>query len=211
MAIPANTARVVLHGHLGGGEIFETGFWLTTDSGMTGGNYDDLVSAIAASFVAHNSNFRGAIPADCGYDRVILYAYPTGGPDADSVHEFALDTQVGTASSANGWAGLSAVLTLLTGFAGRSKRGRMYIPCVALSVQDGLFVSDNESGIISDAVAWFNGINGIEESGPRVVVMSDVLSTTSNVESLRLTDKPGGQRRREGDIVPAHVHTEALA
>lgn len=211
MANVPGTGRVVLGGHLGTNEEFSTGFWVTAEAIDDQGSVDNLNANLAQVFEAHHSNICSIIPSNCGYDRQSLYWYLDEGPDAShiSVHNFT--GIVGTAGSTAGWNGLSAVVTLETDRAGRSGRGRMYLPALAKSCSGGLFVTDDLGTVLNDVQAIFQGINGIDDNAPHVVVFSNALSATNAVTSVHVDNKPDRQWRREKSIKPTIVNTLPVA
>lgn len=185
--------------------------WIRTDLPQGDSRWGDLASAIAASWDDHHDEICALIHSDAGYDNLILYDYAAGGPDAGSVQFVALTTGQGTGTEAPGSNALCAVYTLQTALAGRSHRGRMYLPANALGVVDGTFDTTAAEVATNNLVAWFNGINGIAEDTPRVVVMSEKLSALTDVISVKCTNKPGTQRRREKSTLATHRTTVPLA
>src|SRR5690348_18342262 len=83
MPIPLGYSRTVLSGHLGNGEIFQTGFW-ASEAPSDANAAATQAQAVATYLEAHWSDAGSPtclIRSDSGYDKVTVYSYPNGGPD----------------------------------------------------------------------------------------------------------------------------------
>lgn len=210
MAIPANTTKVVLAGHLTGGEIFETGFWLTGDAPVSDAAANVLAASLAASFTSDAAAaLRAMIGSGEGYDEVRVYSYVSGGPSASFVGSASL-TAPGTGTTYQGLNQACCVVTLLTGLAGRRNRGRMYLPATHVDIPSGAEFNPTQVDTIANAVgAWFTDIN-TAGPGPKVCVMSSAASAATPVLDVRVDNKPDIQRRRANKLAASHTKTVAL-
>lgn len=206
MSIPAGVARFVLAGHLGATEIFETGFWEVGDFATQA----DVDSAAAAAATAFLADMAGAatnmLRTVDGYDEVRVYGYPAGGPTASFVGTAALGT-TGSSSSSNPLQ-TCCVATLLTGAAGRRRRGRMYLPATGEALVTSEFTSARVTAI-ANAVASFLGFGAPDPThGP--IVLSQVAGTHAPVTQVRVDSKPDIQRRRAESLAASAQHTSTV-
>ena len=203
MARPANVTHVVLVGHLGGQEVFNTGFWF---AGAT--PTSDAVAATVASDIAGRTPFAAFIGAakavlanDSGYDAVRVYGYPTAGGPAEAVGEASITSGTGT-GGAGGALQVCMVATLQSAAASRSGRGRMYLPCDsanAFSVHRiiGSHVTD-VSNLLAAALIDLNTF-----LSPGVVsVVSPTHGVSRAVTGVRVNDDPDIQRRHANKQTP---------
>ena len=210
MGIPVGHCRVSLLGHLGSSEQFDTSFW--TLGGADIADTDDMATAIATAFLANDTHIKNLMDASCGFDELRVYAYPGGGPTADHVSTAPM-AAAGTNASINQPYQSAVVCSLRTGFAGRSRRGRMYFPNRSLPAgSTGLLTAATVNTVADDLAAFFTAVNGIaltSGGNPSVVVVSQTHSDSQIVETVAVDTRPDIQRRRANKIViPApHVAT----
>lgn len=202
MSIPSGVARFVLVGHLGGSETFETGFWEVGDFASQA-NVDDAAAAAATAFLADMASAAtNMLRTIDGYDEVRVYGYPSGGPTASFVGVAPLGT-TGSSSTSNPLQ-TCCVATLLTGAAGRRRRGRMYLPATGEPLTASEFSSARVTAI-ANAVAGFLGFGSPDPThGP--IVLSQVAGTHAPVTQVRVDSKPDIQRRRAESLSPAASH-----
>lgn len=100
----------------------------------------------------------------------------------------------------------SVVVTLLTGAAGKSRRGRMYLPLNACSVSNGKIGSADVALISTDITAWIHAING-GAGGYQVAVASKTTAQIWPVTQIQIGDVYDTQRRRRNKIVEARTTT----
>jgi hypothetical protein len=206
MPIPAGVARFVLVGHLTGGETFETGFWETGDF-ATQAEVDSAASTFASgAVIGPLDNLRALITADCGYDEVRVYGYPTGGPAASFVGTASL----GAAGTGTGQLPLQTciVATLLTGAAGRRRRGRMYLPACGAQLSAHQLTTPSVTQV-SSSVADLLSL-GAPTPGHEAVVLSQVAGTHAPVTQVRVDSKPDIQRRRAESLAATSQFTTNL-
>jgi hypothetical protein len=197
----AGLVKIVLEGTLVGGEIWETGFWMT-DTGV-----DDSGTASAQAEIIWgtltSTDDSGAMrltalhlwDAEVQFTTVRVYAY-TGGPKATYVGEY-----IGPAPLTGGAPGgphphqVAACMTTLTGLAGRSHRGRMYFPATGAQLDNGgQFVHFSTDTVVAGWAKAFTDINASDAG--KVVLYSRTLEAHWPIKTLRLDSKPDVQRRR---------------
>lgn len=192
MARPAGVSRVVLSGHLAGGEIFQTGFYIAgapVDQATTQGIADGFASNWVASA---GDAARSILAGSSGYDKVTVYSYVAAGPaPASFVGEAAL---VGVGTGGGQLPNqIALVATLLTGAAGRRNRGRMYLPANGMPLTGHQALLSLATSVATGMVAIFSQF---DDAG--VVVVSGVAGTARRVTSVRVDTRPDVQRRRAG-------------
>lgn len=201
MGAPAGAVRVVFHGTAPGGEIWETGFWMMNTGVVSQANADALAFTLVAEFNATDDSGAMRITmqqiggATYSWTTIRVYAYPDGGTKAAFIGESVLATPVAGLHSTVLPNQCALVLTLLTGAAGRSQRGRMYLPCNALNLQTSGQAAPTDISPI--AAAWAKAFTDINASTTgKIVVVSQKLVAARNVTSVRADTKIDIQRRR---------------
>lgn len=198
---PANSAHIVMSGHLGGGNVFAAGFWVRTQSGD---NATQTLTAIRNSLGA--SGFTGSAaglltPSD-GYDNIECYQYDGGPAAADYASSGFSSPGTGTASSAKSQA---LVMTLRTATPGRSGRGRVYLPCTGLAVAAGTGLLDaaTVSDVVTDFGAALEGIDPIA-----LVVYSPSAGALRTCTAVTADYRPDRQEGRERRLSTARATHE---
>jgi hypothetical protein len=147
------------------------------------------------------------LAGDSAYTGLRAYAYPGGGPKAQFIAE-----AVATAAPGSGTHFLplqvSCVVTLQTGAAGRSRRGRMYLPA------DGAGMGANHQFATGDvdqaSIAVAGWIHALSLLGGDPVVLSTLTGTAMPITSVKADTKADIQRRRANKQVPANTYTHAI-
>lgn len=200
MAIPAGVARVSLQGHLGQGEIFDTGFWVEAGDINTAAEANDLAADVAADFETQALAVAvGYLDGFSGYDRVRVYAYPTGGPNASYVGEAPIANGAGVNSGPQLPLQCCIVVSLRTPLAGRRSRGRMYIP-----INQGTLTTHQltlaQCQAMADAFGnFFETVNDTAANREVVVVSQVGTGGISNVDRVTVDSLVDIQRRRAND------------
>lgn len=205
MAIPAHTIRLVSSGALPGGEIWQTGLWIQMADPIT--STDDLILALAVPQTAFNtmwntlkSRWSGGVKAQ----RLNGYYYD-GGEFGDSVTysaELPLDENEGTGTPVmpNQCA---VVASLRTGHAGRSFRGRMYLPLIKSGLGTNAEMDTFEPQIVADAVR--DCISSINAGPGPVCVVSQTETASTPVTIVEVDSIVDTQRRRRNKMLPSTV------
>lgn len=206
---------MVLHGTMAGGEIWETGFWMS-DTGVTDASLANALAQLLAQTLNANDEsgalaqmalefWTGAIT----WTEVRVYGYPNGGTKAAFVGLYELPSGVtgtGTTTLPNQ---VCLVLTLNTGLAGRSHRGRMYIP-IAKATLDAS--SELTSQLLTDFVTtwrtFFSDVNASDAG--EIVVVSQSLGAFSPLSSVKADSRLDIQRRRANQQSIRQVVSQAV-
>jgi hypothetical protein len=210
MAIPANTLRMSFIGKIGLTDVWNCSVWIRPTGDATAPTNAADTAALLATFtgVSGWSSFRTALltnmrPIDT-IDEYALYSYPTGGTTAAAV-AIQADGAVGTGTTTTNPPQICQVMTLQTGVAGRSHRGRIYWPATALAVNTA---NEQFSGTLSSTrsgfAGWVLGLAGLTH-GWAPYVVSQTNTSSLPVLSVKVDTKPDVQRRRVNKMVPATV------
>lgn len=197
MPIPNQVARIALIGHTTGGEVFETGYWITAAiqdqaEAMT------VAQQVATAFQSTaRANYCAVITPDCGYDRVRVYAYLNGGPAASAIGEHAIAGAAGTGTGTALPLQVSMCVTLRTPMPGRRHRGRMYLPFLSGTAMNGhQFVQGICTSIAQSTADFFEAVKDAIQAGGNATIVSQAGTTHTNVSSVAVDSRPDVQRRR---------------
>lgn len=205
--IPSNVMRFAFGGAMPAGEIWQCGLWFQSNLGEAApGNNEDADAALSAmtagltQWTALLTALKATWSTGTTHNRNALYCYPDGGPDATAVAIQDVTATAGTNATAlpNQTA---RVVTILTGSAGRSHRGRIYLPGTgeAMSGSTGHFTSTGSS-ILSAMNTWIEACIAAAVlpggSGVALRVVSPKLSSAFVATTLRTDNIPDVQRRR---------------
>jgi hypothetical protein len=207
MGIPAGVSRWVLRGHLTGGEIFETGFW--TQSAFTTPADANAAAAVAAANVVTDLGgpLFNKITADCGYDEVRVYSYPSGGPAASVIGTAAIASGTGGGTSPVLPLQTAVCVTLRTPLAGRQHRGRMYFP-MNVGTLTTHQLSSTDTNSIATGVATFLG--RFNSAASPVVVSQIGAGQKTQITTVTCDSKPDVQRRRAARVTPLNTGTHTV-
>lgn len=206
----AHTAHVafVAQGTLPGGEVWSCTIRtrrgsLTTFTGL------DLQAGVDQAL----ANWKTALTGSGGWaqtttiDRVVGYVYDASG----ILQEQAVSTGASQAGAVTiRLPNQNAVcLSLGTGQAGKSRRGRLFVPLLALGVANGKMASTSP-GLIADAfeallesaASWGYAVPDGDDA---VVIASAFLGITTPVTTLRVGDVIDTQRRRRDAVVESYT------
>lgn len=201
MAIPVDVMRLAWTGKLTGGDIWNISFWFRPS---VAGAHVPSTNADAATALAQLTSgtafttARGAIMGCMRSGELLtgytLYCYPNGGPTATAIA--ASTVNVGGLGSGNPLpVQIARAVTTLTGQAGRSFRGRFYIPATGLQITAGdLQFTDNGATLLSGVAGWL--VDQRTSNSWNACVVSTVRSTSTPITQLRTDSRPDVQRRR---------------
>lgn len=201
VAIPAGSTRVVLSGLLPNGEEWSTGFFMTGISPVDPSNLTLMAQHIAtvlddgAMPNAMYSTMSHLCNPLTSWTTTTLYNYATAGNKASTIGAYVWPTPK-TGGLSNGIPEQCAVVvTLRTVLAGRSHRGRMYLPCTGANLQvDGQL----QSTVVDElAAGWANAFLQLQVGDiPNVVIVSNVLSTVTPIYQVKVDSKVDTMRSR---------------
>jgi hypothetical protein len=144
-----DTAQVQLYGRIDGQQTVNDLYFTNTTPGITLGELGDLADAIRAWYV---SSMLTLLSSAFSLERVHAR-------DLTDQFSFAVDVNAGPSSGSSGGAfvpnNVAPCISFRTGTAGRSGRGRNYIPGVPQPVVDGNTLTP---GFIADAQAAYGSL-----------------------------------------------------
>lgn len=220
MAIPANVMRLTLQGHGTGADIWSNSYWwgVAPGSSVPANNAQaatTLAAIIAnAKFTAFKTFLLGIMPAVCTTDSATLYCYPAGGPTAAAIAEQGI-AGVGTNGVGPMPPQTCMVASLRTGQAGRSFRGRVYLPKQSSVLSGGHQFPNSETSAAATAVAaflsnWEADAILPDGTGMFAVVVSSKRGVASAITSVVVDSKPDVQRRRINKMTTENTNSHAV-
>lgn len=238
MTIPAELAKVDLVWSIDGGpEIAVNTFWMQHHHGTSDSfAWSDALQTIADHWVtsvqtitAGGDHATTYMASNVSLSRVDAYQIGTDGKATDKAsHAVTAGTIVGGETGAPGPTPFAAVLQLdaYTGYVTHKRRrtGRVFLPVSAEGAMgsDGLISRDVTGGLATIWGAILNDIQGMHVGdsggvggGPtdwmNVGVFSRVDGTFYQLESVRVSNKPGWQRRRMNKLAEAYGTPTTIA
>lgn len=210
MPLPANCNHYVLRGTGPGGEIWQTGYWTqSTGSWADEPAFQDHVDFLSSAVNSFFNAIRSRIYSSYALTELRGYFYTGSGVSAEFVGAHAYSPIPGTSEIPGSPIDTCLVATLQTGFAGRSRRGRMYLPFHGtVQVVNGSVTGD-VTQYASALKDLFDSINSETDEVPAVV--SPTLGDSSPILAVRVDSKPDVQRRRENRLTADTSVTEVLA
>lgn len=212
MPVAHNVVRIL--GTLPGGEVWSVNPRFTSGTGPLLTDYDDL-AAWAEAIALLNSgtslpvDLRGVMGTAVGWYG-IRTEYRDGTGALGMAAEYIYSTPQGGQNQATKPFQTSLVSSLLTGRPGRSYRGRLYWPTLAITIQPlDLRVNAGLMAPITAAItSWLSAvqdatING--DDGLRLAVVSEKLSVATPVTSIECGNVLDVQRRRRDSLVEART------
>jgi len=216
MGVPAGCWRLVYRGTLRGGEKWQSGFWLQENPPA-----DNAEAQIAAQLEFDSEGGTSAsslwnvlktyLPNTITLDSVACYSFPTGGTSASFVGVSSGTPLVGSGSTSALPNQCAMVASLLTGAAGRSHRGRMYLPCgsAEIDASTGQFNLARITDIATVLATKFTDFNTASGSG-NVVLVAQLLTQATQVLSVRVDSRVDIQRRRAKSQAVANTYAAAV-
>lgn len=210
MSVVAGSARVVLSGTGYSPEIWATGFWVSAAALTTSQECTDFADTVHVKAVdsGFKTSLLNVIGPGFNWNKVTVYSHESGNPAADHVGEFAVPS--GTGSNQTGLNQISQVCmvaTLKTDTAGRTGRGRMFIPAAGQPVANGRFNTVSRNTLCDNLAAMFTLINALTDTSAIVGVFSNAASAIRPVTSVVIDDKPDIQRRRANRFQAASLRS----
>jgi hypothetical protein len=213
VTIPIGTIRCSLRGTLPQGEQFNTSFWLADSPIVTGAQTQDAAALIATAWNTTGGPAVGAtFSVGTRVDEVRLYAYPFGGPTATFIAAAPVTAGVGVATTNLLPLQTCLVVSLLSAFAGRTKRGRMYVPLTSNALVAHQTNVTPPNIIATGMKGFFDALNAQSGSLGKVSVVSQKGAGGSvPVRSLKIDSRCDIQRRHANRQVATTNFTATLA
>lgn len=210
MVWASGTLRCVTSGTLAGGEIFSFTQAFRGDAGWSDTEFETAYGqwVLSVQNVLCASGILAEWPSTTHFTKVRAYLYGAGGALVKQGESADFDKQ-GSAPSASPLPNqLALVVTLLTGFPGRSKRGRVYLPAPAASQ---LSADGQASSVSVDTIggAYRDALQAMKDdtlSCPPVVASATTTAMT-DITSIRVDSKLDTQRRRAASVAADHTAT----
>lgn len=218
MALPSGALiKVTLNGAIGA-DVWSTGFWTTviapvTPTGAALNTWAESVRALFASTVwtASVGGLNGQNTSAVSFANAKAYWYLDGALVQQGVSSGS--ALVGTSTTAHP-AYTACACTLQTGLAGRSNRGRMYLPATgttitAATLQFAAAAAQNSTNLAT----FLSAVNGtaIGGSTPVVAVVSQAHLATHKVTAVRADSIPDTQRGRQNKVTAISTSSVALS
>jgi len=145
--------------------------------------------------------------AQATLDSVRLYYYPTGATQATLVGASTQAPVVGSGGISNP-PQCALVVSLLTGFAGRKNRGRMYLPCLSDDVTAVGQLSTGRAQLVATTVAnWLSLVRtrSVTTGGNSIPIVYSETAGNSAIASVRVDSLIDTQRRRRDKLTPTQT------
>lgn len=205
--------RVTLNGTLGAAneESWSCGFHFTAaevmDPTEAAAAANEIRNRLGTAWSAAAPNLRSLMSTRGTLRDVSVYSYANTGPAVSSANA-ALGTPIVGVNSATAPPQCAVVYSLLTGFAGASRRGRIYWPALAPAI-DGSFKSTLARGSGLDVINTAILIqDALETFAPGAWgVYSPKLDVVTPVTSVRAGDVIDTQRRRRDALTELYSIT----
>lgn len=213
MTIPFGYSRNVFNGTLPGGEIFGWSLWCSeAPSGQAATQAQ--ANAVAAAFTSVSGDGttmppKQLINSAAAYTNVTTYSYELPGGKASAVAQASI-AQAGVGTGAQLPNQCAVACTLHTGHAGRSNRGRVYLPLNSLTLGVGAQLSQTQAAQISLFLAkLITQINTAVNPG-KVVVLSQKHGSSWPIIDVKVDTRVDIQRRRANRQAPAASGTSVV-
>jgi hypothetical protein len=194
----SNVVRIVLGGHLPGGEVFQTSWWYQDTSAPAVDDSTAAAMAAGTETVAFLNAAKALINGSAGYDTLDQYGYDSL-PGPATSHGHAALSSVGSSSLACPNQ-VSVVMTLRSATAGRQGRGRMYLPANGATMASlGLLATTQVDACVDTLAAWLGSFT----SGVTPAIVSRTGAQTHPIISVDADYVADTQRRRTNKLISA--------
>lgn len=203
MPYPADTAHVVLGGAMPGGEQWESGFWIDNPGVTTPAGLNGLCETVFSSLASDDDDQNALtywITAFANAQTTLAYCralyYAAAGTKATFSGEYTPPAPIAGSSTAHLPNQIACCVTLRTNLAGRSHRGRMYLPATGASPgADGQINLPTATTFATKWAGFFSDWNTSGDNG-QIVVVSALLTSATEVTSVSVDTRLDVQRRR---------------
>lgn len=210
-SVGTDMIKWTMGGTISTSQTWSFGVWsaVATVGTPTSSTLDTALGVVASSFDSFWNVIKTKNAAAVVYNQLRAYYYPSGSTSATLISQLARTASAGTGGG-NQSPRTCLVVTLLTGAAGRTRKGRIYIPYTADTVGTNLQAPTTTC----DALA--NGANSLSTALNSASlgsvwgnapwnVRSEKTGTTHPVLQFRCDSLIDSQRRREDKILPAYT------
>jgi hypothetical protein len=207
MPTPGNTVRAVFSAANTGGEQINTGCWFFLNSTPPSqADLNGIATDLATNWNVLTTNLKGHWYAGVSWQFVNVYYYAGGSNHAAMQAVAALAANVGTRAGGGSPIDTCSVVSLRTGFPGRSQRGRMYLPQHdTVSATTGQIVGTTATDFANNVALFLNTFSGARPGWGAVV--SRTLGSSLPITQVLCDTIPDVQRRRENKMVASAVQS----
>jgi hypothetical protein len=217
----SNTVRLSLRGALLGPDIFDLSMWFTPSGDATVPSDAATAAALlaeidgASTFTALTTELRTFISASDSYTQWALYTYPSGGTHAAAAVNQSVSL-AGTGATRVLPNQIATVVSLRSPFAGRTNRGRFYVPTTSQNVVTAATsqITSAKCTSLATAVANFlshmNGAAFANIAGQSLRPCVSTRGTSALIASVVVDSVLDTQRRRRNKVVAASSSTQPI-
>lgn len=202
MPIPAGVRHVVMFGTLPGGEVWNSGFWINhqiTDETSGHAEAEAMFTQLKTNSSGHfwyEARQHWFNPGTT-FDGVRNYGYTAGGTTADFAVSSSSSGVTGGAVGGSNINQVALCVTLLTGYSGAHRRGRMFLPATGgVADGNGLFTNVMVQALLVGLLADMRACATIGGEPFDLIVVSRSLTGYRSLTSVRADLRPDVQERR---------------
>lgn len=207
MSIPATAVRYTIQAQAPQGEIAAVNLWTMGREVGSQADANLLASSMAATIEAHLTAWNQTIANDTEWNQVTAYCYPAGGTVAGFIGQSTVEAP-GLSTAGMMPLQTCLVVTLLTGNAGRSYRGRLYLPATCVTVMQGThqLAGNTVDNLAGDWASFLEAVDFNNCGKPSVV--SPTRTSATAISALAIDTRLDVQRRRANKQSVTHRATE---
>lgn len=213
MAVPAGATRCVINGQALNQEIFQTGFWLIDNAPVNQAAATDLATQLVLSAATDLiPQAKTLITNGSSYLGLTVYAYPSGGTQSQYIGQANFASPVVGTASAQMPLQVSMCVTLLTGVAGRTNRGRMFLPANGAPLNLSQFTTTQVDSVCLAVATFIKNWNSAHGAAfGNIGVVSSTRGSSRKMTAVKVDSRPDIQRRRANRFLATYSKTNAAA
>lgn len=215
MPVSGDMIKWNILGDIATSQTWSVGIWssVATTGTPTAANLDSALTNVTTLLGNFWASFAAFNAATLRWTGLSAYFYPSGATHATLIAKHTLTPQLGSGTAYHS-PRTSLVVSLLTGAAGRSRRGRIYVPFTAATVQSTLQAPTATCDTVAaGAGAMGSALNAVSLGGPwgngPWNLRSDKLGASFPISQASVNSKLDTQRRREDKIAAAYTKVVA--
>lgn len=216
MTKPYAIQRLTFGGNISANQTWSVGISGTPVASVpTAAMLNAMAQSASAAFDAYwNSGalfgVGGLNPAATTFHETRASYTPAGSSTATVVGSFLKDVPNGGSASNSLPTQTALVVSLTTGLAGRSQRGRIYLPCTGYALSGHFVGSSDIDGLATKTVGFIQALNAIADTGYGFASVVAGKSATHPITGCRIDNRPDIQRRRADKVLPTHTAIGSL-
>lgn len=202
--------RLVLGGPTAFGESWSIGLAVRTTAAMSEGALSAWLEGIQADvansyYNTGDSMWGGMAQPNTRLAYLAAYHYDGASTSAQFQARYDYPASIQGGGSGAGPLWTACCCTLLTGFAGRSGRGRVYVPADSAGYASGQFGTANVDTVGRGMRDLIDHINGSSIAGESATVIVASSTGPKDVTRVRVDSLPDTQRTRADSVTPLHI------